>query len=129
VARASPCCTRARRAECFNGGGRHAGEFLLSGCIVAQVLLLAGERLDALLQVAPPPLILVERDHRPEIGVGEPLELLAQVRLGPAQRLTARDRASGELDVSEPTQSRGSQTLMREPWLNCYSGSWAGPPA
>ena len=57
---------------------------------MAQQLLLAGQSPDALLQVAAPPLVLVERQDRPKIGVGEPLELLGEVRLGTAQRLAAR---------------------------------------
>jgi hypothetical protein len=71
-------------------GRRHTGELLPARHVVAQQLLLAGQSPPALLQVAPPPLVLVERQDRPKIGVGEPLELLGEVRLGAAQRLAAR---------------------------------------
>jgi hypothetical protein len=69
---------------------RHTGELLPARHVVAQQLLLAGQSPQALLQVAAPPLVLVERQDRPQIGVGEPLELLGEVRLGTAQRLAAR---------------------------------------
>src|SRR6201995_2643069 len=48
------------------------------------------------LQIAAPTLILIERDDRPEVGVGEPLELLAQMRLATAQRLAAREQLLGQ---------------------------------
>jgi hypothetical protein len=48
--------------------------------VVAPLLLLPGQRLHAPLQLASPPLVLGERDHRPEVGVGEALELSVQVR-------------------------------------------------
>ena len=54
------------------------------------MLLLSGQCLDALFQVAPAPLVFVERDDGPEIGIGESLELLDQVRLAAAQLFTAR---------------------------------------
>ncbi len=55
--------------------------------VVAQQLLLAGQSLHALLQVPAAPLIFLEREDRPQIGVGELLDLLGEVRLGAAQRL------------------------------------------
>ncbi len=60
--------------------------------VVAQQLLLAGQGLRPPLQVAAPPLVLVEREDRPEAGVGEPFDLLAQVRLGAAQRVAAGEQ-------------------------------------
>jgi hypothetical protein len=56
------------------------------------LLLLLGQCAHALLQVAAPTLILVERDDRPEVGIGEPLDLLLQVRPATAQRLAAREK-------------------------------------
>src|SRR5690242_18018913 len=64
--------------------GRHAGELLPAGRVVAQLFLLRGQRLHVPLQVAPPPSVLVERDDRSEVGVREPLQLVPQVRLAPA---------------------------------------------
>src|SRR5690242_808011 len=64
--------------------GRHAGELLAAGRVVAQLFLLLGQRLHVPLQIAPPPSVLVERDDRPEVGVREPLQLVPQVRLAAA---------------------------------------------
>jgi transposase len=64
--------------------GRHAGELLAAGRVVAQLLLLLGQRLHVPLQIAPPPSVLVERDDRSEVGVREPLQLVPQVRLAAA---------------------------------------------
>ena len=63
--------------------------------IVAQELLLASQRLHALLEVAAAPLILLEREDRPQIGIGEPLDLLRQMRLGAAQRLATSEQFLG----------------------------------
>jgi hypothetical protein len=71
---------------------REVGELAPALRIIAQLLLLPGQRLHAPLQLAPPPLVLFERDDRPEIGVGEPLELLVQVRRAAAQRLAAGEQ-------------------------------------
>jgi len=68
---------------------RDAGELLLACGVAAQLLLLAGQRLHALLEVAPAPLVFVERDDGPEVSVSEPFKLLAQVRLAAAQRFAA----------------------------------------
>ena len=59
---------------------------------MAQQLLLAGQGPHALLQVAAAPLVLVEREDRPKVGVGEPFELLGEMRLGTAQRLAAGEQ-------------------------------------
>src|SRR4051795_7483464 len=64
--------------------GRHAGELLPAGRVLAQLLLLLGQCPHALLQIASPPSVLVERDDRPEGGAGEPLQLVPQVRLAAA---------------------------------------------
>lgn len=77
-------------AEGFERGG-HPGELLLARGIVTQLLFLSGQRLRALFKVAPSPLVFIEGDNRPEVCVCEPLELLVQVRLSAAQRLTARE--------------------------------------
>src|SRR3954453_3448129 len=82
---------------------RHTGELLPPGRVATQLLLLPGQRLRALLQVAPPPLLLVERDDGPQVGIGEPFELLAQVRLSPAQRL-----APGEQLLRQPGSAMGT---------------------
>ena len=71
--------------------------------VVAQQFLRASQCLHALLEIAPPPLILVERDDRPEIGIGEPLELLGEMRLGVAQRL-----ATGEQFLRQPRPAMGA---------------------
>jgi hypothetical protein len=71
------------RAEGLEGCG-DAGELLLTRSVAAELLLLAGQGLDALLEIAPPPLILIERNNRSEIGVGEPFDLLVQARLATA---------------------------------------------
>jgi hypothetical protein len=60
--------------------------------------------LHALLQVAPAPLILVERDDRAEVGVGEPLDLPTQVRLAAAQCL-----AAGEQLLRQPGPAVGAR--------------------
>jgi len=54
-----------------------AGQLLLARGIAAQLFFLPGQRLHALFEVAPAPLVFVERDDGPEIGVGQPFELLA----------------------------------------------------
>jgi Transposase DDE domain len=64
--------------------GRHAGELLPAGRVLAQLLLLLGQCPHALLQIASPPSVLVERDDRSEVGVREPLQLVPQVRLAAA---------------------------------------------
>ena len=68
---------------------RDAGELLLPHGVAAQLLLLAGQCLDALFEVAPAPFVFVGRDDGPEIGVGQPFKLLARVRLAAAQRFAA----------------------------------------
>src|SRR4051794_10560774 len=65
-------------------GSRHAGELLPAGRVLAQLLLLLGQCPHALLQIASPPSVLVERDDRSEVGVREPLQLVPQVRLAAA---------------------------------------------
>ena len=71
---------------------------------MAQQLLLTGQGPQALLQVAAPPLVLVEREDRPKVGVGEPLELLGEMRLGTAQRL-----AAGEQLLRQPCPTMGAR--------------------
>ena len=63
---------------------------LLARGVAAELLLLFSQRPHAPFEVAPAPLIFVERDDGPEIGIGESLELLDQVRLAAAQLFTAR---------------------------------------
>ena len=58
----------------------------------------------ALLQVTPAPLVFVQRNHCPEIGVGEPLDLLAQMDLAAAQRL-----ATGEQLLWQPRSAMGAR--------------------
>ena len=79
--------------------------------VVAQQLLLAGQGLRSAFQVAAPPLVLVEREDRPQVGVGEPLDLLAQVRLGAAQRV-----AAGEQFLRQPRSAMGPRN-GRDQWL------------
>jgi hypothetical protein len=72
---------------------------------------LSGQRLHALLQVAAPPLVLVERDDCSEVGIGEPLELLVQVRPAAAQYL-----ASSEQFLRQPRSAMGPRN-GRGQWL------------
>src|SRR3954451_12470617 len=65
-------------------GSRHAAELLPAVRGPGQRLLLLGQCPHALLQIASPPSVLVERDDRSEVGVREPLQLVAQVRLAAA---------------------------------------------
>src|ERR1700760_4568153 len=76
--------------------GRYAGELLLARRVVTQQRLLPGQGLHAPLQIAAPPFILIERDDRSKVGVGEPLDLLAQMRLATAQRFAAREQLLGQ---------------------------------
>ena len=68
---------------------RDARKLLLTRSIAAELLFLAGQRLHPLLDVAPAPFVFIQRDDSPEIGVGEPFELLAQARLALPQRFPA----------------------------------------
>ena len=86
--------------------GRHAGELLLARRVVTQQRLLPGQCLHAPLQIAAPPLILIERDDRSKVGVGEPLDLLAQMRLAAAQRFAAREQLLGQPRSSMGTGDR-----------------------
>src|SRR5512134_618531 len=79
------------RTEGLEGCG-DAGELLLTGSVAAELLLLSGQGPDALLQVVAPALILIERDDRSEIGVGEPFDLLVQARLAAAEHLASREQ-------------------------------------
>ena len=73
-------------------GGRHTGDLVLALRIVAKKRLLASQRLHPLLQVAAAPFILVKRQDRPQISITEPLDLLREMRLGPAQRLATGEQ-------------------------------------
>jgi hypothetical protein len=54
-----------------------------------EVLLLGGQRLVLPLELAAAALVLVQREHGPQVGVGEPLELLAEAGPPGAQVLAA----------------------------------------
>ena len=71
---------------------------------MAWQFLLSGQGRQAPLQVTAPPLILIERDDRSKVSVGEPFELLAQVRLTPLQRL-----ATGEQFLGQPAPAVGAR--------------------
>lgn len=66
-----------------------------------------------LLQLTPPPLILVERDYPPKVGIGEPFKLLVQVRSTAAQRLAASQQR-----LRQPCAAVGPRNGHRERlWL------------
>jgi hypothetical protein len=113
-----PVLLEARRGQALLHAGaeslqrrRHAGELLPARHVVAQQLLLAGQNPQALLQVTAAPLVLVERENRPKIGVGEPLELLGKLRLGMAQRLAARLQLLRQPCPAMGTRDRGGERL------------------
>ena len=58
---------------------------MLTRRVIAELLLLLSQCVHPLLQLAPSPLVFVERDHRPEIGIRKPLDVLLQVRPAAAQ--------------------------------------------
>jgi hypothetical protein len=81
----------------------------LARCVITQLLLLPNQRLYTLLQVMPASLILVERDDGPEVGIGEPFELLVQVRPTAAQRLAASQQR-----LRQPRPAMGPRNSHRK---------------
>jgi len=82
---------------------------VLARSVITQLLILPVQSLYTLLQLAPTPLILVERDDRPEVGIGEPFELLVQVRPTAAQRLAASQQR-----LRQPCSAMGPRNGHRE---------------
>lgn len=88
-----------------------AGEMLLTLAVAAELLFLSGERLGALFEVAAAPLIFIEWDDGSEISVGEPLDLLMEMRLPTAQCLAARQELLGKPGAAVRSRHRGGERL------------------
>ena len=73
-----------------------AGHLLLPRRVAAELRLVRRERVRPLREVGAAALVLLERDDRPQVGVGEPLELLAQRRLGLPEGLAPGRQGLGQ---------------------------------
>ena len=74
------------------GMGGQLGCLVLALGAVHEVLLLAFQRRQTGIDVAAAPFVLGQRHHAGEVGLGEPLELLGEMRLGAAQRLATGEQ-------------------------------------
>src|SRR3954470_3355556 len=67
------------------GMGREASGFALTASVVREFTFLALERQQPGLDLPPAALVLAQRHHAGQVGLGEPLDLLLQPRPGAAQ--------------------------------------------
>jgi len=69
--------------------GGQSGQFGMVIGLGIELLGLGGQCLKVLLYVLSPALVLGQRDHGGQIGLGQPLDLALEVDLAPAQLLAA----------------------------------------
>ena len=73
----------------------HPGQLMAPPHLLHQLPLLTGERLRPPFDLPPPPLILPEVEHAPEVGFGQPLDLLLQPHTCLPQTLAPRRQLCG----------------------------------
>jgi hypothetical protein len=99
-------------AERLEGGG-DPGQLLLSRGVTTKLGFVRGQCVRPLRQVAAAALVLVERDDPPQVGVGEPLELLEQRDARLPERLPPGCQRLGQPPTSLGPRKRRRQVGRR----------------